>query len=359
MTGFSELEDQLLDAIERRGSRAKRHGSVLIVAASSAMVMALAAVAIVVLGHRQPPSPPGSPPAGAPSSPRTRTDSATGGMQLMFALPKPADQRELRYATAALYAVAKQDPACSLVQAPNRAGAAISQQAPSARMLSVLGVLRHPATARDRLPAPLDASGRPVLIGGARTVYIRYIRRVRVMYGVAYYIVPGVFGSPPAPAAVLNRCYGEEMRTLRGRLANATRSFRAATLGYGATVYAETRSQLAHQHLYEGVGELDWQLHGTGGGGGGAASPATIAQQGMLGGSGNALYGVVPSGVASVILKWPAGGRGGKASPQVLTTGVVNNMFVVRAPGGTLPPPTMVWLTANGRVIKTVPAPGG
>jgi hypothetical protein len=272
----------------------------------------------------------------------------------MFALPKPANQRELRYVMPALYGVGNKDPVCSLVQPPNPAGAILSHGRPSARMLSVLDVLRRPATAADRLPAPVYRAGRPVMLGDARTIYVDYIRRARVVNGVAYYIVPGVFGSPPPAPRVLNRCYAEEMRALRGRLAHVTKSFRAATLAYGAKVYAETRSELAAQRPYQGVDEFDWQLRGTGGGGGGASSPATIARQGMLGGSENALYGVVPSGVAKVTLHWPA-----RVKRRAQTAPVVNNMFVLVVPGTAFPPPTMIWRAANGRVIKTVRSPGG
>jgi hypothetical protein len=50
MTGFQDLEGQLLDAIERKRSRRAHRASAIIVVASSALVAALAVFAIVLLG---------------------------------------------------------------------------------------------------------------------------------------------------------------------------------------------------------------------------------------------------------------------------------------------------------------------
>lgn len=354
MTGFSELEDQLLDAIERKGSRRGPRASTVMVVASSAMVVVLVAVAILALGHRKPPPSPSRPPAGSPPPPTlTHTDTVGGDGQVMFGLPKPTDQREVRYVMPALYGVSNKHPACSLVPPPNPAGAALSQGAPDASMLSVLGVLRRPAAPADRLPAPVYHAGRPMGIGGLTKIYVRYIRRARVVDGVAYYVIPGVIGSTPPSAQVLNRCYAEEMQALRGRLTHVTKSFRAQTLKYGAQVYAQTRAYISHQRPQEGVTELNWQLDGRGGGGGGGATPATIRQQGMLGASETAVYAVVPSGVARITLQWPGAKR------PSLTAKVIGNVFVVKAPGAAaaVPQPTMIWRSASGRVIKVVRSP--
>jgi hypothetical protein len=58
------------------------------------------------------------------------------------------------------------------------------------------------------------------------------------------------------------------------------------------------------------------------------------------------MSGVVPDGVASVTLGFP------KAS---VTARVVDNVFVVREPRGDNPPPRIVWRSANGTVMKTIP----
>jgi hypothetical protein len=77
----------------------------------------------------------------------------------------------------------------------------------------------------------------------------------------------------------------------------------------------------------------------------------------MMGGSESALYCVVPSGVATVTLEWPATAR---AKQLTITADVVNNMFVVNAPseGGATFQPKMIWRAANGRVIRTVASSG-
>jgi hypothetical protein len=351
MTGFQDLESQLLDAIERKRSRRAHRASAIIVVASGGLVATLAVFAIVLLGNRKPSPPSTNHAAAASPPPRTQSNAqqATGGMQIIMRAP-PGSQREVRDASAALIAVSKHDSACSPVQPPNPAGATISQGAPSAALLSVLPVLRRPASRGDRLPAVMYRHGRPLLLGEPSVAYVRYIRRARVVNGVAYYLVPGVIGSLPPTAQVLNRCYAKEMQLLRSRLAYATDSVRAATLGYGAKFFAATRAAAARQRPYDGVTELDWALHGnSGGGGGGAASAAAIEQEGMIGSSESAVYGVVPSDVATVTLEWPT-------NRTAATADVINNMFVVSAPGAgaAFPPPKIIWRAANGRVIKVV-----
>ena len=350
MSGFEDFEGQLLDAIARRAPSRAHRASILIVAASSALVMALAAVAIVALGHGKPPPSPSRPPAVSPP-PKTQTseESSVGGMQILFKMPH-ASQRQARYVNTALFGVGEKEPACSLVPQPNPGGAAISQATPNAALLSALHVLRRPASQADRLPAPIYRAGRALLVGEPNEVYVRYIRRARTVNGVGYYLIPGLIGSPPPPARVLSRCYAEEMRALRVSLSHVSQALRASTLKVGAQTFAQARASLAKRRPFEGVVELNWQLSGRGGGGsGGGASAATIEQQGMLGGTGSTVFGVVPSGVARVTLAWP-----GKRAP--VTTGVVNNVFVVGAPAvaANFPPPKIIWLAANGRVIKTV-----
>ena len=357
MTGFDDLEGQLLDAIERRGSRRSPRASAVAVLASSALVAALAVFAIVLLGHRKPsqPSPPRTPAASPQHTVRTRTvtgQSSSRG-QILFVMPH-ASQSVLRSVSAALFGTASNHPVCSPVAQPNPHGATISQGTPTAAVLSVLGVLRRPSTPADRLPATLYRDGRPLLLGEPSQVYVRYIRRARVVNGVAYYLIPGVIGSPPPPTRVLNRCYAEEMQALRNRLSHVPGAQRTSTLSVGATVFAEARASAEKQRPYDGVTELDWQLRATGGGGGsGAASAATIEKQGMLGATDSDVFGVVPSGVAKVTLEW-----GGKRRP--VTTDVINNVFVVSTPGAAaeFPPPKMIWRAANGRAIKTVAEPG-
>ena len=74
---------------------------------------------------------------------------------------------------------------------------------------------------------------------------------------------------------------------------------------------------------------------------------------------------IVPDGVAKVILWFPAGRAGGyspEISPAVtITTSPVNNEVVVRVPrsggGGAIHQGKVIWLAADGRIIKTFDRP--
>jgi len=325
MTGFQELEGQLFAAIERKAPRRASRVSGLPLAASSVVVLAVAAFAIVALGHHKPPSPSGQP--AAASAPQRR--------------------RARAYLDATIGTMIKRDPVCRLGAPPSPVGATLSEASPSATMLSVLGVLRRPATAADGLPRSLTREGRLILTRGASTVYVRYIRRARVVSGVSYYVIPAAGVRRPAFPA---RCFGEEMQTLRLEVSRAPEQLRLLTLNLGARRFLLERLQ-AGERGHEGVFELEWQSTG-GGGGGGGISPSMLARHGMLGSEGDVLHGIVPSGVARVTLEWPAQGRR-------VTTAVVNNVFVVKVPGagGGNFPPVMVWRAANGRAIRSVSTP--
>jgi hypothetical protein len=358
MTGFHDLEGQLLDAIERRGSRRSHRASAIVVVASSTLVAALAIFAIVLLGHAKPPP---SHPA-VVASQRSRHHGQTGngqGRQLSFTEQMRATAlgsgtpAQLKAVSAAINAVQSKDHQCRLVVLSHGSKPSFTQRTPSATMLSVLGVLRRPATPADELPGPVAREPFP----SARDIYARYIRLARVVNGVSYYIIPAArAGSAPPPAWVLDRCYAEEMHALRDRLRNVSASLRASTLGVGAKIFTQERASRASQRVHEGVFFLEWR-RGSGGGGGGE-SPQMIAQRGAIERSGNVFDGIAPSGIATVTLEFPAT-AGSKHAPRTVLAPVVNNVFVATVPGAGAEnfPPKMVWRAANGRVIKTVSAP--
>ena len=70
---------------------------------------------------------------------------------------------------------------------------------------------------------------------------------------------------------------------------------------------------------------------------------------------------IVPDGVATVALRYPAGRASGyspKISPPfTVITAPVNNEVVVRVPrsggSGSILVPTMIWRAANGHIIRT------
>ena len=290
MSGYDDLERQLLDSVTRR-ARQQRPGrtdrrqrqtrlSTLMIVLSSAVAIGLAAFAIISVGHHNATPPRPSPPA--PS--HTGTQGHRSRQQ---------QARELSYINAAMTATVKKDHACAFGGDLNPSGPAISEGTPSAQMLSVLGVLRRPATAADRLPPGFYRHGHLLAARISSGVYVRYIRLARIENGVSYYIVPTArIGSPPPPASLLARCYSEQINALRSQLANVSASLRASTLSLGAKVFAQTRANRARDSVHEGVFELEFGPNE--GGGGGGMSPTMIEQHGMVGSFGPVVHGVVP-----------------------------------------------------------------
>jgi len=188
---------------------------------------------------------------------------------------------------------------------------------PSQSLLSILGVLRRPATPADTLPATILAfftSESPLHAG--RQIFINYIRRARVISGTSYYLIP-----------VLN--------TGCGRL------------------------------KITGEGIQLWQQRSGGGGYGGGDADATRIEQAQAVGfsavfTHSTITMIVPDGVATATLHYPAGKVGGfnrnHAPPVTITTNVTGNILVATIPRGgmrLMAPMTMTWRAANGTTIKT------
>jgi hypothetical protein len=198
------------------------------------------------------------------------------------------------------------------------------QGAPSQSLLSILGVLRRPVTPADVLPPAIETN---VLRGGfGRDIFVRYIRRARVIAGSSYYIYP----------VLIARC-----------------------------------GQLAHDGIMDLATHIDLG-HGTFGSDGGGGETAAAIEQGQGVGTGppgisgqsgtsGTIDMVIPDGVASVTLRYPAGRASGyspKISPAfTVTTSPVNNLLIVSVPrssgGGAIQRVTMIWRAADGHVIKT------
>lgn len=205
-------------------------------------------------------------------------------------------------------------PAKTARQSPSSCQGKALRRAPSRSLLSILGVLRRPATAA-------DAGSGIAAHGFTSAVFVNYIRRARVVDGSPYYVYPAIVGG----------C-GTGEAPHEGIMELATN----VNIGHGLTA-------------------------GTGGGG---ATAAQIEQGGDAGSSGvpgsstsATLTMVVPDGVAKVTLHYPAGHASGyspKISPAVtITTAPVNNLVVVLVPRSSpLQQGTMTWRAADGRVIK-------
>jgi hypothetical protein len=192
--------------------------------------------------------------------------------------------------------------------------------APSKSLLSILGVLRRPATAADVVPPNLAR------LGAGSNAFVHYIRRTREVEGGLYYIYPAIIG------------------------------------GCG-------------RHARQGIMKLDANIDLGGGAmgatGGGGASAANI-EQGKDVGTGppgsdtsSTLTMIVPDGVAKVTLRYPAGRASGyspKISPPFTSTvTAVNNEVVVSVPrsagGGGIHQAKITWQAADGSIIKTFSRP--
>lgn len=188
------------------------------------------------------------------------------------------------------------------------------QGAPSRSLLSILGVLRRPATTA-------DAGSGIAARGFVSAVFAHYIRLARVVDGSPYYLYPGIVGG----------------------------------CGTG-------------EAPHEGIMELAKNIelgHGLLGGSGGGGATAAAIEQGRDAGSGppgsatsSTITMVVPDGVAKVTLRYPAGRASGyspKISPAfTINTAPVGNLVVVTLPrSNPLQKGTIIWRSASGRVIKT------
>jgi hypothetical protein len=183
--------------------------------------------------------------------------------------------------------------------------------APSHSLLSILGVLRRPATPADALPDNVRVVLAQPL---AREIFVNYIRRARVISGTAYYVMP--------------------------------------------ILYAGCESSSEDMMLVE--------VHSDGSGsrGGGVHGNAALMEQGdgwgFLGSFGRTtVQMLVPDGVARVTLRYPAGTIGGSdrnhAPAFTVTTNVVGNLLVVTVPRGGArlqAPMTMIWRAASGKTVK-------
>jgi hypothetical protein len=292
--------------------------------------------------------------------------AAYGASQILRGAPPT------RYVNAALAALVKRDPAC----AGTAITGSLSSGAPSPAMLGLLGVLRRPATTADAFPPPTSRPPRPPgrlsprqayrlahpLSAAARlarfgvNVYVRYVRRARVAFGAAYYVIPT--GAPDFEAPPPARCTAELRRDLP-RMPAAIRG--AALRIVSSTLAYQRRADRPHESVCLTAVTLAGPLAGSGGGGCGVA-PAEIRTGGGLfgttsGGTDGAtiLSGLVPDGVATVELDFRTR-TGGRVST---TTRPVGNVVVARIPrGGTARAESrMGWRGANGAVLRAISQP--
>ena len=265
----------------------------------------------------------------------------------------PAQQREERYVeTAVLKAV--NGPACVSEHVP-----ATNPGTPPASLLSILGVLRQPVTAADKPP------GR--VLEHESDLYVNYVRLARSAFGQNWYV--WVAGPAFLPPAHLNRCLAAQTADFHNELPRIPTRLRAATTRMFAGQLAAERRADTRPPRPVGVTLVGLQPNGTGGGGGGA-NAAEIESHGMWGSSsggtganpGLTLFsGVVPDGVATVTLHYPAGKVGGfsrRTAPAItIKAHAVNNVVIVsvpRAGAQATGAVTTTWRRADGSIIKRI-----
>jgi hypothetical protein len=299
-----------------------------------AVTLAVVVGALVLLGHHsgQAPTPPAS---GGP-------DNAFAA--LVEKTPKAQAKREFALITAATRKVANRS-ACHTAR-PNT-GRIVRGTEPGNALLSALGVLRRPATVADRIDPKTFGLG-----GEGMTIYLDGTRRARTVGRTTYYIVPihitpaGDYPSA-ACAALQAQALKQALPTMPAKLRTPTVALQAALIDYDR--------RLSNTTPEDGVCVLAEAGHGSSSE---CGEPLSAIRRPMVpSDDGGSYSGVVPDGVASVTLSFPA--TASRAASTV-TGAVRSNLFAVRGPGipfKATAPPTVTWREADGTVLKRLTPP--
>lgn len=279
---------------------------------------------------------------GAPASP-----PPSGGIGALIAhTPQRKLRRELSYLQAATARVLT-TKACRLPSPPK--GVTYVGGSPGSDLLSVLGLLRRPATPADRL------QGLPSLLAGTPDIYRSSVRRAFSSAGSSYYIVPT--RNDPANSIPSERCLDLQGAAVDRELPKIPASMRQPVQELATAMLAYARGLATH-------GPEDGICLVTTGSSEEGADCGTGAQEIKDGEASvpqddNGTYiGVVPDGVATVTLTFPASA----GQPQrSVTAPVKGNVYAARLihdfPARSRPTPTVTWRTVQGRVLKRIPPP--
>jgi hypothetical protein len=258
--------------------------------------------------------------------------------------------REQAYVAEAVRAV-RSLPGCRFLGTSDFGGARIVTVAPDRALRSELAVLRKPAVSADSLP-------RSIVGWGHRKQYGRFIRVAATIDGTAFYIIPTA--SPYRSPRAAPRCVGTLVARVRAEARRIPASIRAQTLVLAARE-AVTDRDVLRRETGEGVCLSE---SGSLGGGACGATASDIRDWGLVVGLGR-MAGLVPNGVAKVTVHLPASGkppipptsRSGYHPASTSTFSVVDNLFTTNiANVAQVHGASITWLSANGKVIKTVPA---
>lgn len=274
-----------------------------------------------------------------------------GGSAVARAL-SPRERQEQGYVEQAVLKGIS-SPACTQVRVP----ATVDGPAP-ASLRSILGVLRRPATAADNPPRRV--------LGGQPELYVDSVRFAQAAAGERWYV--WVAGTNLRPPANVDRCLAAQTADFHAELPTIPDGLRAHTSQLFATQLSTERRTDAAPTRSVGVWLFGVGAQGGSGGGGGYAS--LIESQGMWssqsGGTGadpgrTLFAGVVPDGVATVTLHYPAGKLGGfsrRSGPALtVTVPAINDVVVVsveRAGNQATQAVTTTWRAADGKIIRTI-----
>lgn len=354
---FHDLEDQLRTAARertgaagapgdgpgrpprhkpRRGPRGWLAGSAraLPVAVAVAVTLIVLVGALVLLGHR------GGQSASAPAS-----GGAANAFAALIARTPPS---RLSHEYALLGAVSSKVRlgACRQTLASRVAQANRVSEihgVPARALLSTLGVLRRPATAADRLPE----SSLP-MHGQGLSVYAGATRRAARIGQTSYYFVPvreDLAASLPSARclAMENAAMTRALPTFPAALRGDMRVLIAAFIAY--------ERDLAAKPSVDAICQVAQQRNG---GGMSCSDTADQIRHGLFPEADNGTFtGLVPDGVASVTLSFPAAAGG---SARSVSAKVHGNVYAVHVGASqTIRPgsPTIRWRAADGRVLKT------
>lgn len=260
--------------------------------------------------------------------------------------PQRQLRRELSYIQTATASVLN-TKACRVKQPPN--GVTYVHGSPDLDLLSILGLLRRPATPSDRLPATQMLAGTP-------DIYRAYIRRAFSLAGTSYYIVPTRVD--PATSTPPARCFELQAAALDRELPKIPASLRQPTRELQAGILAYDRGLLAHAPR-DTICLVTIGGYETGASCGTSAKEIEYGQGPQENGPGT-YFGVVPDGVATVTLVIPA--LAGQPT-QSVTVSATSNVYAVHIAHAHAPPPgrnatpTVIWRSGQGRVLKRISPP--
>lgn len=358
MTLLPEVRQELLDTAARRaaiggaapgrgGGRYWLRAGARTVPVAVAVAVAVTVLVVALLALR--------PGHGHPSHQQPAVSS--GPPPPIPGPPPPGSQPYLETANKALKA---EDPACGQADASvsPRTGALLTGSPPQA-MLAAFSILAQPATKADQRMIALIKRHRRERGGGFGDVYLNDIRQAQYRYGGGYFLFPvAVANAARTPV----RCDREELAAVRRAAAHAPAAVRARLIRHTTAAIASQRYEQEHPD-----GICLEHLNNRGFGGGGCGLTTYDLEQGIGGGitggegaagGGFIEAGIIPDGVATVAVRYPARHRRGNrpTRPFSATVPVVNNVVVVKVPAGVdTTHGTITWRSATGAVIPHAP----